>query len=59
MLASLGKGALVSRLDIKTAFRLLHIYTSDFNFRGVFLLINASYFVALNVVKGLKTSQHF
>lgn len=34
MLVSLEQGALVSRLDIKSAFRLLPVHTSDFSLLG-------------------------
>lgn len=63
----LGTRALVSSLDIKHTFRLLHvpIHTSDINLLGYkvqgsfFLLINASNLIALQVVQSLKYIHYF
>jgi len=37
MISNLGKGAIIGKMDIKSAFRLLHICPGDFDLLGYYL----------------------
>ena len=65
MLSKVGKGAIMARLDIKSAFRQLPIHPTDFCLLGYkindlfFLLTNVYPLVAQFHARCLKSSLHF
>lgn len=54
MIKKLGKGALIGKMDIKSAFRLLPIYPGDFSLLGIKL--GSHYYIDKTAPMGLKIS---